>query len=519
MEEMLSNLQNEWRDFQPLVANDPDGSIPDVLPGAHDHLPDLKTLEIEARSDYKSARVLEVTNLAALNTARPERHADVAAARFALVELFEADTLTRDEGRIQFWLQAAADLRHPVASYRFGLSLCVSCTDPKQIATGLKYLCGALGGLTSRNPNHNESAWESARSLVNWAVNQDANALQLAIVSRLSDTMPRALVAAKCERLAIEVRESFASFSSYAAPVEHVVVLLEDIDTEGSDFKELKRYQALRQGLPLVPFGNVEAGKRQLLTEFPWLSDTIETICSRIQGRLLIGAKSFWLPPMILRSPPGYGKTRFVSRMAALLSGGAAPVPFVPLAVAGSSDSTSLKGVSRGWASGRPCLIIDAIYRHRVPNILLFVDELDKAASDLRHNGGSLHDALLEIVERESAKRYCDTYLLCQLDISRTSVVAAANDLTFVPRALLSRMEVIEFDAPRREHMPAVVRATLDDIRRSDGVIGQLVPDLGQDEIDAIVSACDANPRAVAMATRAWVFRRAEYEHRLAPRH
>jgi hypothetical protein len=92
------------------------------------------------------------------------------------------------------------------------------------------------------------------------------------------------------------------------------------------------------------------------------------------------------------------------------------------------------------------------------------------------------------------------------------SVIAAANDLTFLPGPLRSRFEIIEVPMPRREHMAAVVRATVTEKREKEGLSPWLVPDLDSIEVAEIIRAIGANPRRIALATRCWLNRKAVHD-------
>ena len=74
-----------------------------------------------------------------------------------------------------------------------------------------------------------------------------------------------------------------------------------------------------------------------------------------------------------------------------------------------------------------------------------------KAAAN--HNG-SLHSALLGFLDTETACRYRDQSLDAELDLSRVSYIATANDASKLPAPLRDRFRIIKVPAPTLAHLP-----------------------------------------------------------------
>ena len=81
-------------------------------------------------------------------------------------------------------------------------------------------------------------------------------------------------------------------------------------------------------------------------------------------------------------------------------------------------------------AAGRASVPLQAIRRVGRANVLVVIDEGDKAATG-DHNG-SLVSTLLPYLESTSARRLYDVYLECEVDLSPVSYVITANELARV---------------------------------------------------------------------------------------
>jgi ATP-dependent Lon protease len=162
------------------------------------------------------------------------------------------------------------------------------------------------------------------------------------------------------------------------------------------------------------------------------------------------------------------GKTRFARRLAEELS-----LPFRAIGVGGMNDSFALLGTSRGWSTGHPSPLLDLLAKSRSPSALVLLDEVEKA-SDRIANSTSVTSALLGLLEPESARRWYDTFLQTECDLSAMSFILTANALQSLPTPFLSRCQLVVFDEPRREHIEAVVPHALADLARDWGLPGDV---------------------------------------------
>lgn len=240
---------------------------------------------------------------------------------------------------------------------------------------------------------------------------------------------------------------------------------------DAEDNATIKRFSELQGplGEVLLPeLSTLMAIKDRLSGEFPWAVGAIEEIFGGLCLKRRCGVLRCQLPPTLIAGRPGVGKTRFARRLAEELS-----LPFRAIGVGGMNDSFALLGTSRGWSTGHPSPLLDLLAKSRSPSALVLLDEVEKA-SDRVANSTSVTSALLGLLEPQSARRWYDTFLQTECDLSAMSFILTANALQSLPTPFLSRCQLVMFDEPRREHIEAVVPHALADLARDWGLPGDV---------------------------------------------
>ena len=143
-------------------------------------------------------------------------------------------------------------------------------------------------------------------------------------------------------------------------------------------------------------------------------------------------------------------------------------------------------GSPKAWGNTTPSAPARAVNQTRVANCVVMIDELDKAGTASRN--GRLWDALLPFVERETARRYRDVSLDCELDLSWISYVATANSVEGLPAPLRDRYRIIKVLAPTLTHLPQLAAGVMKEIAIESGEIGFVSP-LAPDELAVIAHA------------------------------
>jgi ATP-dependent Lon protease len=190
------------------------------------------------------------------------------------------------------------------------------------------------------------------------------------------------------------------------------------------------------------------------------------------------------LPPLLLAGPPGIGKTFYAAMLARVLG-----LPITEVQVSTLSADFSLGGLDASYESAKPGVIWNALQSETM-SPLVVLDELDKLPS---HAGGAL-GCLYGLLERHSARRFCDQALLLPVDASWISWMATCNDLEAIEPALRSRFHVIEVQPPTAVQRAAMVSSVHRALLCESSWAGAFDQDLSR---AVIARLGDLSPRAV----------------------
>ena len=178
--------------------------------------------------------------------------------------------------------------------------------------------------------------------------------------------------------------------------------------------------------------------------KLPNFSPLIDFLQRKLNAQQLCG-NPIRMSPILLVGDPGVGKSYFCRQLAEALG-----MPFEFIAVAGSGQELHITGLSKSWHGAGASRFAEILADSPIANPLIMVDEIDKAG-DIR-----VENALLQIFEPETAARWIDQYVEVPIDLSRTLLVATANDETQLSPILLSRFEVFDIQKPEDTALAAV---------------------------------------------------------------
>jgi ATP-dependent Lon protease, bacterial type len=191
-----------------------------------------------------------------------------------------------------------------------------------------------------------------------------------------------------------------------------------------------------------------------LSAEFPWMREANEFAARAVAFSGRTASKGFRLEPLLLHGLPGIGKNRWVRRLAEITG-----IPAHSSGLSGMNGTMSIVGSERGWASARPSLPAYAFLSTSVANPLIYVDEVDKAT-----RGETVSDAFLPMIEKETARKYADIYLLGNMDLTAASFMFSANDLSLLSQEFLSRVKILNIRVPNENEIASVIRAMVAEI-------------------------------------------------------
>jgi ATP-dependent Lon protease len=256
--------------------------------------------------------------------------------------------------------------------------------------------------------------------------------------------------------------------------------------------------------LPLVVVRDVARIRAELHAEFPHATVAVDLLLRDMrEGRPVT------LKPVLLVGSPGCGKSRMVRRLADILRA------YVYRYDAASSSDSHFGGTSKAWSNTEPSVPARAIQQSRTANPIVMIDEIDKASTSTHH--GRLVDSLLPFCDRETAVRYRDQSLDAELDLSRITYIATANDASKLPTPLRDRFRTVKVPTPTLQHLPQLAGQVMRDLAAEDEARHGDAP-LAADELVVICRAWERSKfsmRALQKIVAATLEARDSY----APRH
>jgi hypothetical protein len=228
--------------------------------------------------------------------------------------------------------------------------------------------------------------------------------------------------------------------------------------------------------LPLIALPDVEATRKSLAGKHPHAANVIDAVVGELVGRSHVK-----MQPVILVGPPGCGKTSLAQDLMRALG-----VPHVTFPCGGLGDP-AIAGTGRRWSTGEPTLPVALMASHKTASPGIVLDEIEKAATGTHH--GRLQDAVLGMLEPQSAVQWMDPYLMAPVDLSHVLWIATANSLEGLTAALLDRCRIIKVPAPGIEHLPQLGNHLVREALKDRGVDNRWALPLDAVELAALTRA------------------------------
>ena len=264
----------------------------------------------------------------------------------------------------------------------------------------------------------------------------------------------------------------------------------------------MKRYEPLRKPMRVAQLptsAGLDDRHALLRAEFPWAEPALAAVFDELQGRRAFGAIRLGFHPLLLVGPSGTGKSRLARRLAEVFG-----IQSMTTSLAGLTDSMSLLGTARGWASGQPSPLLQPLLKG-CASVLMCMDELDKAA-DMTRNSPPVQAALLSLLEPEEARRRRDPYLQVECDLRPLLFVFTCNDTTPLSAALRSRLRILHIDRPTSADLSRVIPYVLRDVEQEWGLPSGALDGISihPRSLHGLSSLRDLR-RAVTAVARVWI--------------
>ena len=192
------------------------------------------------------------------------------------------------------------------------------------------------------------------------------------------------------------------------------------------------------------------------------------------------------MPPILMVSPPGLGKTFYCRALAEALR-----TTCIPIAINGTSDRGKLGGLSPVWRGAKTGKIAQGLLVDSATAAPLYLlDEIDKPPALIA--GENTLDVLLSALEPENARAFVDEYLDIPIDLGSALWLASANDVSAMPTPLLDRMLVVEVPWPDRDGARLLAAAIAASVLAQGGLEG-----VEDEALEAIVDLAPRRMRRV----------------------
>jgi len=216
----------------------------------------------------------------------------------------------------------------------------------------------------------------------------------------------------------------------------------------------------------------------ELSRSSPNMSGYIDSVIAQITVHDKFSVKKpLKFAPTLLVGPPGCGKTYIATKIAEALG-----IWHGDISLAQATESFVLSGCPKGYSSATPGDIARRMAKSDCINPLLILDELDKA-SFYPSDRPALTGPLLQILEADTAAKFEDACLKCELDVSHVSWLATANDISHVPAPILSRFHILHIQEAEGEAKAWQVQRLISSVADEMGLRKYVTAEVARDAL------------------------------------
>lgn len=194
-----------------------------------------------------------------------------------------------------------------------------------------------------------------------------------------------------------------------------------------------------------------------------WHAEALSWLRDRHHEAVRNPEKCTHFPPVMLIGPPGCGKTFLLTQLAALVE-----LPAVRMDMSSSLEPWAISGAAWGWRNAQPGVAIRTIIETEYANPVIILDEIEKSGKS--QHGGPLN-ALLPLLQKETAQKYRCPYLEATIDLSRVSWMMLGNSMDGIGGPLRDRVTVFHLRGPRGSEVRHLAQRLLGNLAADQRVV------------------------------------------------
>ncbi len=194
--------------------------------------------------------------------------------------------------------------------------------------------------------------------------------------------------------------------------------------------------------------------------QMPNFKPVIEILSAELALAMADEPSEFRVSCLCLDGVPGIGKTRFACKIAEILD-----VGFDQVSLGAAQGSFELMGVAAGWSNTRPGRISKLLAEGEAACPVVLLDEMDKLGFDDRF---PTLPVLLDLLERDTARRFRDESLELRMDASKIIFLATSNAAQSIPEPLKSRIRLVEIAMPNPAQRRSIIGRMASEFQRLD---------------------------------------------------
>jgi len=230
--------------------------------------------------------------------------------------------------------------------------------------------------------------------------------------------------------------------------------------------------------------------------DFPNFAELAEVLHDHFALHAMGDGRVAWAP-ILLVGPAGIGKTEAARWLAARLN-----LPFRVIDMASTQSSAPLAG-----SNSEPGVVFELLAYQPLANPVIVLDELDKSDQQRQYDPLA---ALYTLLEPRSARDFIDLSIRdFAIDASHVNWVATANSTEGIPAPLLSRMTVLQVQAPNAEQVAHIAQQIYGRMRAESPWGSIFAPKLDEQVVEELKGL---PPRSLGLALKRALGRAAREE-------